>query len=391
MGQVDHDDQKDLRIPQDQVDPSELVELHARVKREFLALRELATGPLEQGLARIADHAVRDEVASLLGYDRSAVPLIREQPTDVATTADRSPPQLIGSVLGGRFEVQAPVAEGGFGWVYRGRDRERDEAVAVKLFKPLRDPRLAREAEAAFRREGQVLGELALLSPHVVAYRGTGTWIDQGQPYPFIVMEWLDGPTLGQLCYDGAGRPFAQAVELLAPVAGALALAHERGVAHRDLKPSNVLCVDLPDGPTLKLVDFGAAKLASERARGFDSTGGQIGMITFACASPEQFDRTRGPTGPWSDVHALALLLGEVALGRSAWHGLDLVRVMDRIMDPTARPTPRSLGLTVSDAVEAVMLRALSVDCRARYRDASSFWADLTAALVVTSDGHEGG
>jgi serine/threonine protein kinase len=357
---------------------------HARVKAEFLALRELDGHARAEGLARIEDAGVRGEVASLLGYDGLPLPLIRERPSDeMPLTHESDRPLLAGVVLCERFEVQAPVAEGGFGWVFRGRDRLRDEPVAVKLFKPIHDPELAAEVEAAFLREGRVLADLAHVSPHIVAYRDLGTWHDaEDQRHPFIVMEWLDGPTLHALCEErGEACSFGRAVEMLTPIAEALAIAHDRGVAHRDLKASNVLCVGDPERPTLKLVDFGAAKLAADRARGFDSTGGQVGMLTLHSSAPEQLSKSFGPSGPWSDVYALALLLVELALGRSPWAELDLFTVMDRVFDAGARPTPRRMGVEVTDAVEAVMARALAVDHQARPRAARAFWAELTAAL----------
>ncbi|MCB9788657.1 MAG: serine/threonine protein kinase [Deltaproteobacteria bacterium] len=362
---------------------------HARVKACFLDLRELPPDGREEALAAIEDPRVRQEVASLLVCDGAPVDLLAADSTERAPltlAAERPPPPLAGALLCERFEVQSALAEGGFGWVFRGRDRQREEAVAVKLFKPIADPRLAAQAEAAFLREGQALGELARSSAHIVAYRDAGVWRDgDGRGHHFIVMEWLEGPTLHAYAAKRraeAPLSFEDAAALLAPIAEALAMAHARGIAHRDLKPANILCVGDLGCPTLKLVDFGAAKLATERARGFESTGAHLGMVTLDHAAPEQLSKELGPTGPWSDVHALALLLVELALGRAPLGGPDVISTMYRIMDPSDRPTPRRLGIAVDDAVEAVMQRALAVDTAVRHRDARAFWDELSAALA---------
>jgi len=177
---------------------------------------------------------------------------------------------------------------------------------------------------------------------------------------------------------------------ILTPIADALAIAHRSGVAHRDIKPSNILAAppsDSPGGePILKLVDFGAAKRAADRARGFQSTGGQVGMITFDYSAPEQVNKAYGSTGPWSDVFSLAVLCVEMCAGRHPWRHLDLLEAMDLATNRQTRPTPRMMGVTfddpaVDDAVERLFLRALAVEHTDRHPDAGAFWRDLDAAL----------
>ena len=347
---------------------------HAAVQAHFLALRTLTGGGRARGLSAITDAGLRDEVASLLACDVSDAEFMRPRAAGLVpfADADRPPPPIEGAVLGERFEVLAVTAEGGFGWVFRGRDERTGAPVAVKLFKPAPDSAVAADIEAAVAREAQVLAQLADETPHIVAYEGAGTWIaPDGGRHAYLVMEWVDGPTLAELA---AGRrppwSFPQAVALLTPVAEALARAHALGVAHRDVKPDNILCAGDPDRPDLKLIDFGAAKRAAERARGFASTGGQVGMVSYLYAAPEQLQRGKRASGPWSDVYALSLTLVAVSLGRHPWAELSFVEVMARALDPRQRPTPGSVGLEVSARVEAVMKRALAVNARRRPRDA---------------------
>lgn len=365
----------------------------ARVKAAFLAVRDLPRA--EQGPAIDAafdDPALRAEVRELLGHDDDEAPFIRppEGISRPPLPVDPAPP-LVGETLDGRFEVETAVAEGGFGWVYRGRDRQTGEPIAIKLFKPIDDPGLRSEVEAAFDREGRVLESLAPRSAHIVAYRDIGTWVDpDGARRSFIVMEWLDGVTLAEHVNETLGEgplPLGVVHALLAPIADALAIAHRHGVAHRDIKPSNILVTRTADGDALlKLVDFGAAKRAADRARGFQSTGGEIGMVTFDYSAPEQVNKAYGSTGPWSDVFSLAVLVVEMVAGRHPWRHLDLLAAMDLATSREARPTPRALGVeladpAVADAVDAVFTRALAVEPERRQRDVAQLWAELGAAL----------
>lgn len=369
----------------------------ARVKEVFLFVRDLPR--VEQGPAidaALLDPALRAEVRELLGHDDEDAPFIRPPDPDAAPPAppEDPPPPLVGQTLEGRFEVEVAIAEGGFGWVFRGGDLQTGEAVAIKLFKPIDDPGLRAEVEAAFDREGRVLESLAPRSMNIVAYRDVGTWTDaEGVRRSFIVMEWLDGVTLAEHVntrYGEGPLPLATVYELLTPIADALTIAHRSGVAHRDIKPSNILAAppsDDPDGePILKLVDFGAAKRAADRARGFQSTGGQVGMITFDYSAPEQVNKAYGSTGPWSDVFSLAVLCVEMCAGRHPWRHLDLLTAMDRATDKQTRPTPRTMGVSfddpaVDDAVEALFVRALAVEHARRPADAETFWAAFGAAL----------
>src|SRR5262249_27288160 len=132
----------------------------------------------------------------------------------------------------------------------------------------------------------------------------------------------------------------------------------------------------------LKLLDFGVAKVAAERGGGFLSTGGKLKAITIDYAAPEQISRAFGPTGPWTDVYALAMVVVELMLGRHPFHCGDPMAAMSRTCDKERRPTPRGLGLEVSDAVETVFARALAVQRADRFPDAGAFWTGVKRAAA---------
>ena len=116
-------------------------------------------------------------------------------------------------------------------------------------------------------------------------------------------------------------------------------------------------------------------------SKSFERTGGPITAFTPAYAAPEQFSRSYGATGPWTDVFALALVLAEVLSGREALDGGDVVQLAVSASRQSMRPTPRALGASVSDAVEWAFQKAVAVRPGDRYRSVSEFWSDLRAAV----------
>ncbi|MEO8800776.1 MAG: bifunctional serine/threonine-protein kinase/formylglycine-generating enzyme family protein, partial [Polyangiaceae bacterium] len=182
-------------------------------------------------------------------------------------------------------------------------------------------------------------------------------------------------------------RSPSDAVALLDPVAEALALAHRKGLAHRDVKPPNIFILGDPrgDGCPVKLLDFGIAKVvqdAQKMAGAFQKTSGVVTSFTPAYGAPEQFSRTFGATGPWTDVFALGLILSQMASGRAPLQGDDVSQLAYAAMDEKNRPTPRALGVAdVSDAVEAAMARALAVKIDERPQNARDMWTELIAAI----------
>jgi serine/threonine protein kinase len=131
-------------------------------------------------------------------------------------------------------------------------------------------------------------------------------------------------------------------------------------------------------GSRCKLLDFGIARAARGIAR--DAAGVVERAYTPAYAAPEQYEPTLGPTGPWTDVFALALVVVELVCGRQALRGDGVAILAAQACNPERRPTPRALGALVADEVEAVFERALEVDPLKRYADAGIFWKALEHA-----------
>ncbi len=303
-------------------------------------------------------------------------------------TAD--PFNWVGNVVAGKYRVDAMVAEGGFGIVYRAFHLGFDEKVALKCLKV---PRRLEGADRAkflesFLAEGKLLHQLSRQTTGIVQALDVGAVESpSGAWTPYLVLEWLDGVTLDEDLAERAkrgalGRSLDEAIELLEPVARALGVAHERGVAHRDVKPANLFLANIAGRRVVKVVDFGIAKVLSDvsrMTRALEETGASLQAFTPQYGAPEQFHKRFGATGPWTDAFALALVLVELLTGKPALDG-DTTQLFIAVSDPGQRPTPRAFGVPISDAVDAIFARALAVDPKARFRTAAEMWDALLAA-----------
>jgi len=217
-----------------------------------------------------------------------------------------SPDPLIGRKLDGRYEVLERLGEGGAGVVYRGRQAHLDRLVAIKVL----HEHTASSAEwrRRFQREAMALSVLA--HPNVVPVTDFG--VDHG--VPFLVMELLEGQTLGALLKEGP-LPLWRALDIARQTLRVLAFSHIKGVVHCDLKPSNVFVQPLPEqADHVRLLDFGMAKFIEVSSSGAPTELTRVMIGTPAYMSPEQVKGA--PTDARTDVYAAGLLLFELLAGR---------------------------------------------------------------------------
>ncbi|HET9958593.1 MAG TPA: protein kinase [Polyangiaceae bacterium] len=301
---------------------------------------------------------------------------------------------IVGSVIADSYEIEAPVAEGGFAVVYRAHHRAFRAKVALKCLKL--NPSLAEYGRKLFleqfRAEAEILYQLSARLHEVVRpLHVDALTTKSGQFVPFLVLEWLDGDTLDVWVRKRTAtgtRPLGirRLVRLLTPVARALDTAHHfvgsRGasrVVHCDMKPHNVVMARAGNDELPKILDFGIA-----RVRRFAEPLGAGEKVphsfTPRYASPEQWLPKRyGSFGPWTDVWGLALTLVELLLPSSSLVG----DAMSMALDPKQRPTPRAFGVEIPEPAERVLTQALAIDPQARYRDVASFWDELLQALEL--------
>ena len=299
--------------------------------------------------------------------------------------------QLEGTTIDQKYRVDRVVARGGFGVVYRGEQVRLRRPVAVKVLSWTGDPSIAVDDIAEqFVAEAELLAQLD--HPAIVRVLDVGsTKAPTGRDALWMALEWVEGRTLlddiNARSADARRSP-AECLALLRPVVEALALAHAHGIAHRDVKPGNIMLVTPPADaaravgrPLVRLLDFGIAKvMAPDEHRpttGETATSSKLSAFSARYAAPEQVSGSR--TGPWTDVHAVALIFTHLLTMRAPYPGDDALSVAARAL-ATDRPTPRAFGVDVG-AWEPVLARALSLHPAERYPDAGALLAALDAAL----------
>ncbi|MBL8602206.1 MAG: serine/threonine protein kinase [Myxococcales bacterium] len=274
---------------------------------------------------------------------------------------------MVGSTIDGKYRLDALVGHGSSGAVYRATNIWAGRECAVKVFqydgehRELALQRFVREAQVCnrVRREGRV-------HPHVVDCLDVGR--DGSTGVFFTVQEFLTGQTLDAHLQSLPGRRLAvgPAVSLLLPVIDAIACAHEAGVVHRDLKPENIFLVNLGDGVTPKVLDFGIAQLSDARlTRARDILG------TPSYMAPESFmDASR--VDARADIWALGVILYECVSGKTPFGqgAPTLLAVMTEIA--TREPPSLEAAGLMHGPMWQVVRRCLQKDQEQRYANARS-------------------
>ena len=296
---------------------------------------------------------------------------------------------LCGTLLNERFRIDHQVAEGGFAVVYRALQLALDRQVALKVLKtpPGYDQAAQLEFRERFAAEAKTIARLK--HPHIVdVYDFDVSVLPSGVLAPWMALEWVDGETLETWLLRRRGQTPslrlapADALALLRPVLQALAFAHRQGIVHRDLKPGNVMVTSVEHERSLRVLDFGIAKIvAADEETGTGRTRtGSVPAFSPAYAAPEQVTFSR--TGPWTDVHGLGLIMTELLTDQSPYSDPD-ASAHEQVM-ATSRPTPRAKGRDVGP-VEAVLARAVALAPGARFRNAGELLEALEQAVSSPS------
>jgi len=274
----------------------------------------------------------------------------------------------------GPYEVTGSLGAGGMGEVYRARDARLKRDVALKIL-PVS---FAMDADrlARFQREAEVLASLN--HPNIAAIYGLEEGsVEAGPHMRALVMELVEGETLADRIARGP-IPVDEALPIAKQITEALEAAHEQGIIHRDLKPANIKV--RPDG-TVKVLDFGLAKLGEPRGSGQQAPGGAlsmsptitspamtgVGMLlgTAAYMSPEQ---ARGKVADKrSDIWAFACVLYEMLTGHRAFDGEDVTDTLAAVM--RSEPKWERLPDAISPSLRVFLRRCLHKDSKQRVGD----------------------
>ncbi|WP_437996565.1 protein kinase [Sorangium sp. So ce185] len=257
--------------------------------------------------------------------------------------------------IAGRYEILGLLGTGGMGSVYRVRDLELDEVVALKMLR--RDLADSAGMLERFRQEVKLARR--------VTHRNVARTFDFGdhEGEKFLTMECVDGESLHSVLARTGPMPAQQVIGIGCALCDGLGAAHAAGIVHRDLKPENVL---LDRGGRVVITDFGIARTSSGPSAG-ESSGFVLGSPAYM--SPEQL--TGEPDiDARTDIYALGMILFECLTHRRAWPGAGAIAAaMARLRSPP--PDPRSVRPDVPLAVADVVLRCMATRREDRYASAA--------------------
>ncbi len=281
----------------------------------------------------------------------------------------------VGTLLSGRYRLDAQIGAGGMSTVYRAFDTVLERQVAIKLMH--REKAAEEDQLERFRREARAVAQLN--HSHVVGVIDAGE--DEGTPY--IVFEYVEGETLKDRIRRHGRLDVSEAVAYAIEIARALGAAHERQIVHRDVKPQNVL---IDEEGSAKVTDFGIARSLDQE--GLTADGRVLGTTDYV--SPEQA-LGHAVTGQ-SDLYSLGVVLFEMLTGAVPFTGENQVAVaMKHVREEL--PDVQIRRPEVSSALAAVLDRATDKDLHRRYADDRELIADLEDVLAIEAarSGHATG
>jgi eukaryotic-like serine/threonine-protein kinase len=281
---------------------------------------------------------------------------------------------LLGAMINNRYRVQAKLAVGGFGAIYRATQVKNNRRVAIKVMHPelSEDEHLV----ARFRREAVTL--CSLRDAHTV----TTYELDQmPDGRMFIVMELLEGRNLLELFRASGPLPWRRVLAIARAVCSALAEAHALGIIHRDLKPANIFLEERRGGgDSVKVLDFGIAKIMRnsdiDDGSELTVTGQAVGTLEYM--APEQL--IGGTCDGRTDMYTLGVVAYEMIVGRRPFASAG---VLDLLATQLAEKVPKpSLYVPLPAAVTDILLRCLERDASARYADVNELATAIDEVLA---------
>ncbi|HYP27528.1 MAG TPA: protein kinase [Blastocatellia bacterium] len=277
--------------------------------------------------------------------------------------------RLLGITLADKYLIEEKLGAGGMCEVYRARHVLINKPVAVKVLRPelASDPQIARR----FEQEAKA----ASLIRHPNAIDVTDFGLARGNT-PFIVMELVEGRTVGELLRQEGVFSVERTMNILRQICGALESAHAAGVIHRDIKPDNIIIAEYEGGDWVEVCDFGVAKIQEDVNRRAALTGANLIIGTPRYMSPEQCEER--PVDARSDIYSLGVVLYEMLAGEAPFGGNST-----RQMIAHAVETPPPLRLKrpdLSPELEAVIMRALEKDPARRPQSAPELFQAFEAA-----------
>jgi eukaryotic-like serine/threonine-protein kinase len=275
----------------------------------------------------------------------------------MAPDAPKSTSQIVG-----KYELLEKIAEGGMGTVYRGRNRETGDVVAIKVVAA----HMAGNEVLLKRFEQEYNAARQLNHPNIVKALDYG---DTGSS-PYLVMEFVDGLSLGQKIEREGRMPEKEAIRLIAQVAQGLHRAHKEKLIHRDVKPDNIMVTG--DGQA-KLTDLGLVK---EVVSDLNLTRTGRGLGTPHFMAPEQFKNAKN-VDPRCDIYSLGATLYMMVTGEMPFRSSGPLDAYMKKIENKITP-PRELVPELSERIDWAIRRSMSADPDQRPTSCREFVEDLT-------------
>ncbi len=304
------------------------------------------------------------EVCSLLKADDSSSGFL-ESPI---IKLDFAPENLVGTTIDERYLVERELGPGGMSRVYVALDLKlKRQAVVIKILSEA----LVHDSYARQKFDQEVEALLRIDHPGVVRVLDVGQLPDER---PYIVMQYVDGETLRSQI-PAEGMDLNRVAPILKQIGEALEHVHEKGIFHRDLKPENILIKR--DTDSVVLLDFGIAKVKDSVIAASTAHGASVGTLLYM--SPEQL-RGEVVTAA-SDIYSMGLIAYELITGRRPFNPTSASQLLE-MQRAGVRVKPVHLREDLSTKAQAIILRALSFDPRARYTSAREFGNQLAQTLL---------
>ena len=270
---------------------------------------------------------------------------------------------LVGRLIGNRYEIIEKIGVGGMATVYKARCHVLNRYVAIKILRE----EFTTDAEFIKRFNSEAQSAASLTHPNIVSIYDVG---NEGNLY-YIVMELIQGKTLKEIINADGILPWKWSVNVAIQIASALEMAHKNNIIHRDIKPHNIIITE--DG-VAKVTDFGIAKAVSNST--ITAFGTTIGSVHYF--SPEH--ARGGYTDAKSDLYSLGIVLYEMLTGRVPFDADTPVSIaLKHMQEEPVEPIKLNPSIPVS--INKIIMKAMQKDANLRYNSATEMLVDLRNAL----------